>query len=221
MIETAENLARDYAITRAESDAYAARSQQRAAAAWAQGKFAAEVVPVSLAQRKGDALVVDMDEGVRGETTPESLAKLKPIMKDGIVTAGNACQQNDAAAACLIVAEDKLQELRLEPSAWLVGWAAAGCEPSRMGMAPSPRCGSCSHVPVCAGTRWTSSRLMRRSPAKCWHASRRWTAHVRTRRPAERERLRHLARPSGRCNRGPHHDHAAARAAAASRALRA
>ncbi len=173
MIETAENLARDYAITRAESDAYAARSQQRAAAAWAQGKFAAEVVPVSLAQRKGDALVVDMDEGVRGETTPESLAKLKPIMKDGIVTAGNACQQNDAAAACLIVAEDKLQELRLEPSAWLVGWAAAGCEPSRMGMAPSPRCGSCSHVPVCAGTRWTSSRLMRRSPAKCWHASRR------------------------------------------------
>jgi acetyl-CoA C-acetyltransferase len=138
MIETAENLARDYAITRAEADAYAARSQRRAAAAWSGGKFAAEVVPVRVPQRKGDAIEVDRDEGIRGDTTPESLAKLKPMMKDGVVTAGNACQQNDAAAACLIVAEDKLQELGLEPIGWLVGWAAAGCEPSRMGIGPVP-----------------------------------------------------------------------------------
>src|SRR5690606_4869126 len=127
MIETAENLARDFCITRAEADAYAARSQQRAAAAWDAGKFASEVVPVSVPQRKGDAITIDRDEGIRGETTQESLGRLKPIMKDGIVTPGNACQQNDAAAACLVVAEDKLQELGLEPAGWLTGWAAAGC----------------------------------------------------------------------------------------------
>jgi len=138
MIETAENLARDFAITRSEADAYAARSQQRAASAWAQGKFATEVVPVQVPQRRGDAIVVDRDEGIRGDTTQETLAGLKPVMKDGIVTPGNACQQNDAAAACLVVAEDRLQELGLEPAGWLVGWAAAGCEPSRMGIGPVP-----------------------------------------------------------------------------------
>jgi acetyl-CoA C-acetyltransferase len=138
MIETAENLARDYAITREAADAFAMRSQRRAAAAWAEGRFAREVVAVKVPQRKGDALVVDRDEGIRGDTTLESLAKLKPIMKDGTVTAGNACQQNDAAAACLVVAEDKLAELGLEPIGWLVGWAAAGCEPSRMGIGPVP-----------------------------------------------------------------------------------
>jgi acetyl-CoA C-acetyltransferase len=138
MIETAENLARDYAITREQADAFAARSQRRAAAAWEQGKFAAEVVPVHVPQRKGEAIIVDRDEGIRGETTIEGLAKLKPIMKEGVVTAGNACQQNDAAAACLVVSEDMVNELGLEPIGWLVGWAAAGCEPSRMGIGPVP-----------------------------------------------------------------------------------
>ncbi len=138
MIETAENLARDYAITRDDADAFALRSQQRAAAAWEQGKFTHEVVPVAVPQRKGDALMVTRDEGIRTDTTLESLGKLKPVMKDGTVTAGNACQQNDAAAACLVVAEDKLEELGLEPIGWLVGWAAAGCDPSRMGIGPVP-----------------------------------------------------------------------------------
>jgi acetyl-CoA C-acetyltransferase len=138
MIETAENLARDYAITRESSDAFAVRSHRRAAAAWADGRFAAEVVPVSVPQRKGDPVVVDRDEGVRGDASVETLAKLKPLMKDGVVTAGNACQQNDAAAACLVVAEDKLEELMLSPIGWFVGWAAAGCEPSRMGIGPVP-----------------------------------------------------------------------------------
>jgi acetyl-CoA C-acetyltransferase len=68
----------------------------------------------------------------------EDLAALRPLMKGGVVTAGNACQQNDAAAACLVVAEDKLQELGLAPIGWLVGWAAAGCDPSRMGIGPVP-----------------------------------------------------------------------------------
>jgi acetyl-CoA C-acetyltransferase len=138
MIETAENLARDHAISREAADAFAARSHRRAAQAWAAGKFAGELVRVAVPQRKGDAVVVDRDEGVRGETTVESLAKLRPIVKEGTVTAGNACQQNDAAAACLVVAEDQLASLNLEPIGWLVGWAAAGCEPSRMGIGPVP-----------------------------------------------------------------------------------
>ncbi|GAO24162.1 acetyl-CoA acetyltransferase [Alicycliphilus sp. B1] len=78
------------------------------------------------------------DEGVRGDTTAESLAGMRAIMKDGIVTAGNACQQNDAAAACLVVAEDKLAELGLTPIGWITGWAAAGCDPARMGIGPVP-----------------------------------------------------------------------------------
>lgn len=138
MIETAETLARKYAISREEADIYAARSQQRAAAAWAEGRMAEEVVPVAIPQRRGDPLVVVTDEGIRGETTPESLAKLRPVQKDGTVTAGNAAQQNDAAAACLIVAEHRLNDLGLTPDAFLVGWSAAGCEPAEMGIGPVP-----------------------------------------------------------------------------------
>lgn len=136
MIETAENLARDYQISREEADAYAARSQQRAAAAWDEGKFDAEVVSVAVPQRKGDPLIVDRDEGIRPDTTAESLSRLRVLMKDGTVTAGNAAQQNDAAAACLIVSEDKLDELGLKPMAFLSGWSAVGCEPSHMGIGP-------------------------------------------------------------------------------------
>ena len=138
MIETAENLARDWSITREEADAYADRSHRRAFDAWAKGKFTDELVSIAVPQRKGDPVVVDRDEGVRPETSTDTLAKLKPMMRDGIVTAGNSCQQNDAAAACLVVAEDQLEKLGLEPMAWFTGWAAAGCEPSRMGFGPVP-----------------------------------------------------------------------------------
>jgi acetyl-CoA C-acetyltransferase len=138
MIETADNLARDYQISREASDEYAAMSHQRAAAAWAAGKFDDEVVPVSVPQKKGDPIVFATDEGVRADATAESLGKLRPIEKDGVVTAGNASQQNDAAAACLVVSEDKLAELGLEPMGYFVSWAAAGCEPSRMGIGPVP-----------------------------------------------------------------------------------
>jgi acetyl-CoA C-acetyltransferase len=137
MIETADNLARDYQISREAADEYAAMSHQRAAAAWAAGKFDDELVPVSVPQKKGDPILFAKDEGVRADATPESLAKLRPLEKDGFVTAGNASQQNDAAA-CLVVAEDKLEELGLEPMAFLTGWAAAGCDPSRMGIGPVP-----------------------------------------------------------------------------------
>ena len=142
MIETAENLAKDYGITREAADAYAVGSHQRAAAAWEKGLFADELVPVSVPQRRGDPLIFDHDEGYRADASLESLGALRAIeakaIPGAIVTAGNASQQNDAAAACLVVAEDKLAELGLEPIAWFTGWAAAGCDPSRMGIGPVP-----------------------------------------------------------------------------------
>jgi acetyl-CoA C-acetyltransferase len=138
MPETAENLAKDYGISREAADAFAMRSHQRAAAAWHEGRFADEVVSVTVPTKKGEPLHFARDEGIRAETTMEALARLRPVLKNGTVTAGNASQQNDAAAACLVVAEDKLAELRLEPMAWVRGWAAAGCEPSRMGIGPVP-----------------------------------------------------------------------------------
>jgi acetyl-CoA C-acetyltransferase len=138
MIETAENLAQRYEISREAADEFAARSQQRAAAAWEAGRFNDEVVPIEVPQRRGDPIAVDRDEGVRADTTSETLSKLRPVMPGGTVTAGNAAQQNDAAAACLVVAEDVLEELELEPIAYLLGWAAAGCEPATMGIGPVP-----------------------------------------------------------------------------------
>ncbi len=138
MIETADNLARDYQISREACDEYAAASHQRATAAWNAGLFDDELVPVAVPQKRGDPVMFARDEGVRADATAESLAQLKPLEKGGVVTAGNASQQNDAAAACLVVSEDKLAELGLEPMGWFVGWAAAGCEPSRMGIGPVP-----------------------------------------------------------------------------------
>jgi acetyl-CoA C-acetyltransferase len=138
MIETAENLAGDYGIAREAADAFAARSHRRAAAAWAEGRFANEVVPVEVPQRRGDPLLVTTDEGIRADTTVEGLARLRTLVPGGTVTAGNASQQNDAAAACLVVAEDKLEELGLEPLGYLDQWAAAGCHPARMGIGPVP-----------------------------------------------------------------------------------
>ncbi len=138
MIETAENLAKEYNIPRADADAYAVRSHQRAAEAWRAGRFKDEVVPITVPQQKGEPKLFAEDEGYRPDASVETLAKLKPLMKDGTVTAGNASQQNDAAAACLVVAEDKLNDLKLEPMGYLVGWAAAGCHPATMGIGPVP-----------------------------------------------------------------------------------
>ena len=137
MIETAENVAREYGIARTDADAYAARSHQRAAAAWEASLFADELVPVTVKTRKGE-VVVDRDEGIRPDATAESMAGLRPLMKEGITTAGNASQQNDAAAACLVVSEEKLKELNLTPMARFVGYAVAGCHPGLMGVGPVP-----------------------------------------------------------------------------------
>lgn len=138
MIETAENVARECQITREASDAFAVESHKRAARAWAEGKFADEVVSVAVPQKKGEAVTVSRDEGFRADASVETLAGLKPIMKGGVVTAANSSQQNDAAAAGLIVAEEKLAELKLEPMGVLRGWAAAGCHPATMGLGPVP-----------------------------------------------------------------------------------
>lgn len=136
MIETAENLASDYGIDRDAADGFAARSHQHAAAALQAGVFGDEIVAVEIPQRRGDPVVFNRDEGIRPDTTTATLAKLRTVTPGGTVTAGNAAQQNDAAAACLVVAEDKLDELGLEPIGYLEGWAAVGCEPSRMGIGP-------------------------------------------------------------------------------------
>ncbi|MBX7494807.1 acetyl-CoA C-acetyltransferase [Qipengyuania sp. 6B39] len=142
MIETAENLAKDYGITREEADAFAVRSHRNATRAWEEGKFDEQLVPVEIPQRKGDPLVFAKDEGFRPDASLETLGTLRAIdLKrdpDAIVTAGNASQQNDAAAACLVVAEDKVAELGLEPILWFHSWSAAGCDPSRMGIGPVP-----------------------------------------------------------------------------------
>ncbi|RIV75804.1 acetyl-CoA C-acetyltransferase [Pelagerythrobacter aerophilus] len=142
MIETAENLAKDYGVTREQADEFAVRSHRNAAAAWDAGRFDTQLVPLEVPQRKGDPVTFDRDEGFRPDASMDTLGKLRPIEgktnPDAVVTAGNASQQNDAAAACLVVAEDKLEELGLEPMLWFSGYAAAGCDPSRMGIGPVP-----------------------------------------------------------------------------------
>ncbi|MDG6080136.1 acetyl-CoA C-acyltransferase [Erythrobacter litoralis] len=142
MIETAENLAKDYDISREEADAFAVRSHQNAAAAWNAGRFDEQLVEVEIPQRRGDPVMFAKDEGFRADASMETLGGLRAIDgkrdKDAIVTAGNASQQNDAAAACLVVAEDKVEELGLEPILWFHSWSAAGCDPSRMGIGPVP-----------------------------------------------------------------------------------
>jgi len=141
MLETAENLRRDYSISREDQDALALRSQQRAGVAVAEGRFADEIVPVTVPSRKGPMLV-EADETPRPDTTLEALAGLKPVLlaKDAAstVTAGNASGQNDAAAACIVTTPERAAELGLTPLVRLVTWARAGVDPSRMGLGPVP-----------------------------------------------------------------------------------
>ncbi|QYB05740.1 acetyl-CoA C-acetyltransferase [Rhodococcus sp. USK10] len=138
MIETAENLAARYGISRESADAFAVQSHHRAAAAWSEGRFTDEVVPIEVPQRRAEPVIFDRDEGVRADSSVEKLTKLRTVMPNGTVTAGNACQQNDAAAACLVVAEDQLGRLGLDPLGFLHGWAAVGCDPAEMGIGPVP-----------------------------------------------------------------------------------
>jgi len=138
MVETAENLAREYEIARTEQDEYALRSHQRAVAAQNEGRFDKEIVAIPVPQRRGDPVPFEKDEGPRADTNMETLARLRPVMRDGSVSAGNASSQNDAASVCLVVGEDKLEELGLTPMAFLRGWAVTGCHPATMGIGPVP-----------------------------------------------------------------------------------
>jgi len=136
MVETAENLAKQYEISREEQDEYALRSHQRAVAASEGHRFDREIVAVPVSQRRGDPVDFEKDEGPRADTSVEALARLRPITTDGTVTAGNASSQNDAASVCLVVAGDKLEELGLKPMGFLKGWAVTGCHPAYMGIGP-------------------------------------------------------------------------------------
>lgn len=136
---TAENLAEKYEISRSEQDAFAYRSQMKARAAAENGKFAAEIVPVSVPARKGDPVEFASDEHPRPDVTPERISAMKPAFKkDGTVTAANSSGINDGAAAVLVASESRAERLGLEPSASVVSFAVAGVDPSVMGIGPVP-----------------------------------------------------------------------------------
>ncbi|WP_059016808.1 acetyl-CoA C-acetyltransferase [Mycobacterium sp. M26] len=141
MLETAENLRREYRIPRQEQDELAVASHQRAVAAQNSGVFAEEIIPVTVSTRHGDQLI-DTDEHPRADTTVESLARLKPVLlkqdPDATVTAGNSSGQNDAASVCLVTTAEKAEELGLRPLVRLVSWASAGVAPAVMGIGPVP-----------------------------------------------------------------------------------
>ena len=139
MAETAENVADGFLVSRTDQDAFALRSQQRAATARNSGLFAEEIVPVTIPQRRGDDIVVDVDEHPRPDATLEALAGLSPIVRPGgTITAGNASGINDGACAMVVATEDAARRNHLEPLARVVGWAVAGVEPRIMGIGPAP-----------------------------------------------------------------------------------
>jgi len=134
---TGEHVAEKYCVTREQQDEYAAGSHRKAAHATREGWFRDEILPVSIPQKKGDAIVIDRDEGIREDTTPEALAKLKPAFKkDGTVTAGNAPGVNDGAAAVVVMGDDVAARLGARPIARIVGYATAGLEPKLVMMTP-------------------------------------------------------------------------------------
>ena len=139
MGETAENVAERYQISRADQDAYALASHQRAVAAIEAGRFRNEIVPVPVAQKKGDALLVDTDEQPRADTSLEKLAALKPVFRQGgSVTAGNSAGINDGAAALVLTSRRRAEALGLRPRARILASAVAGVDPAVMGLGPIP-----------------------------------------------------------------------------------
>jgi len=141
MGQTAENVAEKYGVSREDQDAFAVRSQEKAATARTAGRFGEEIVPVEIPQKKGDPVRFEQDEFLRPGTTSETLSKLKPAFRTdgkGSVTAGNASGLNDGAVALLVASERGVKEHRLEPIARIVSFAVAGVEPRYMGMGPVP-----------------------------------------------------------------------------------
>ena len=160
MLETAENLRREFKITRQAQDELALRSHQRAVAAQKSGKFAEEIVPVTVKGRKGPE-TISVDEHPRADASMESMAALKPVRlredAESTVTAGNASGQNDGAAACIVTTREMAEKLGLRPYGRLVKWAVAGVEPERMGFGPVP---ACAKVLERAGLAWKDIDLI-------------------------------------------------------------
>ena len=217
MPETGENVAEEFSVSRADQDAFAVRSQDRAVAAQANGRLAKEIVPVTIPQKKGDAVVVDKDEHPRAGTTVEALAKLPtPFRQGGTVTAGNASGVNDGAAALIIASEAAARKYGLTPIARILGGAAAGVAPRIMGIGPAPAtkklCARLGLTPQDFGVdrAQRSLRLARhRRIARTWHC--------RGRRTRQSEWRRDRARPSARHVRRAHHRHGSAGTARARR----
>src|SRR5690349_21601264 len=145
MLQTAENVSKRYSISRERQDEYGARSQQRAAAAAAAGRFADEIVPIAVTMGVADkdtqriamqAVTIAADEGIRADTTAEALAKIKPALPGGVVAAGNASQFSDGAAACVVMSDRAAAARGLKPLGIFRGFAVAGCEPDEMGIGP-------------------------------------------------------------------------------------
>lgn len=138
MIQTADNVAKQYNITREEQDEFAYASQLKAVAAIDSGRFKDEIIPVTVPQRKKDPIVFNTDEYPKRNTSLEKLAKLKPIFSEGTVTAGNASGRNDGASALILMSKEKAEELGLKPLVKIMGAAAAGVDPRIMGIGPVP-----------------------------------------------------------------------------------
>ena len=234
MPETAENVANEYGVSREDQDAFALRSQERAAAAQASGRLAREITPVIIPQRKGDPVAVDKDEHPRA-TSMEALAKLKPIVRpDGTVTAGNASGVNDGAAALIVASEAAAKKHGLTPIARILGGATAGVPPRIMDLgghdrkiarvdadAAEPGAGD-PEAARAVGTSTAATRCRRtqrslREPGTCDAAPAR---HRRRRYQSQPKRRRDRARPSARHVRRPHRRHGGAGTGGNRRALR-
>jgi acetyl-CoA C-acetyltransferase len=145
MLQTAENVAKRYAISREKQDQYGAQSQQRAAAAAAAGKFDAEIVPITVTMGAADKdsgrlfikeTTIAADEGIRADTTYDGVARIKPALPDGVIAAGNASQFSDGASACVVMSDRVAAKKGLQPLGIFRGFAVAGCEPDEMGIGP-------------------------------------------------------------------------------------
>ncbi len=195
MPETAENVAADFAVARGDQDAFAYRSQMRASAAQKNGRLAAEIVPVTIPQRKGDPIVVSKDEHPR-ETTLEALAALKPfVKKDGVITAGNASGVNDGAAALIVASEAAVKKYGLTPRARFVAGAVVGVLPAHHGDRPRARLESGSRQGEIVRRRYVGDRVQRSlRGASARLLARAWAS--RRRRAREPQWRRDRARPS-------------------------
>ena len=221
MPETGENVAADFNVSREDQDAFALRSQKKAAAAQDNGRLAQEIVPVTIPKRKGDPVVVDKDEHPRGDTTLEQLAKLPtPFRKDGTVTAGNASGVNDGSAALIVASEEAVRKFGLEPIARVLGGAAAGVAPRIMGIGPAPATQEALRTsrPQADGFRRDRAERGFRQPGHRGPARTRHPGGCRAREP---ERRRHRARPSARHVRRAHRRHGGPRAEAQRQEARA